>query len=49
MGESEEGDNEMVSGCQRAAEAMQHGALDPSYLGNFSEMQECVGRGVGVR
>lgn len=49
MGESGKGDGEMVGGCQRAAEGMPDGALDPSYLGNLSEMQECVGRGAGVR
>lgn len=49
MGESGEGDNEIVSGCQRAAEGMPDGALDPSYLGNLSEMQECIGREAGVR
>lgn len=49
MGESGEGDSGMVGGCQRVAEGMPDGALDPSYLGNLSEMQEWVGRGAGVR
>lgn len=49
MGESGEGDGEMVGSSQRAAEGMPDGALDSSFLGNLSEMQECVGRGTGVR
>lgn len=45
MRESGEEDSEMVSGCQRAAEGMPDGPLDPSYPGNLSEMQECRWRG----
>lgn len=49
MGESGEGDSEMVCRYQRAAEVKPDGALDLSYLGNLSEMQKGVGRGIGVR